>query len=139
MALHPDYPVVDGHYQLTEDWSLTLDQPVSRRIENGSMVLWRPGFTIWLNVWGNDNDEMIGERADWIIGDASPDAYDVTSQKGDGIVRFSFRLDEDNSSFGYYGYVIVPDGHAQISVYFDSEVELAEAKAIVGSVSYRGE
>ena len=64
--LNPDFPVVDGHYQMTSEWSLNLDQPHNRRIEEQQLVIWRPGVTLWISVWGNDNHESIDERLTWI-------------------------------------------------------------------------
>ena len=50
-ALHPDFPVIEGRYKMTEVWGISLDQKHNRRVEKGSLVIWRPGFTIWINVW----------------------------------------------------------------------------------------
>jgi len=61
-VLHPDYPVVEGRYNLTNDWSLILDEAHNRRVEDGSLVLWRPSFTVWLNIWNNDKDSSKEER-----------------------------------------------------------------------------
>ena len=36
VALHPEFPIVDGDIQLTSDWLLSLDQPRNRRTEDGS-------------------------------------------------------------------------------------------------------
>ena len=53
--LHPDFPVAEDNYQMTDEWSLTLPLPFNRRFEEGSLVIWRPRLTFWINVWGNDN------------------------------------------------------------------------------------
>ena len=37
--LHPKFPVVEGNYQMTKEWSVTLPGKFSRRIEEGSLVL----------------------------------------------------------------------------------------------------
>jgi hypothetical protein len=51
MSLHPDYPTIEGRYPLTSDWELDLPQKFNRRIEDGNMVLWRPGLTLRISVW----------------------------------------------------------------------------------------
>lgn len=65
-CLHPDYPVVSGDYQLTETWSVSLPLKFNRRIEDGSLILWRPGLTIYFTAWNNDHQESAddGSRND---------------------------------------------------------------------------
>ena len=63
-------------YQITKEWSIHLPGKFSRRIEDESLVLWRPGFTIWIDVWGNDSSESNSERLDRIKDEASKDKYD---------------------------------------------------------------
>jgi lipopolysaccharide/colanic/teichoic acid biosynthesis glycosyltransferase len=43
---------------MTPEWALVLPEKFNRRIEDGSMVFWRPGLTVWINVWGNDKAMM---------------------------------------------------------------------------------
>ena len=139
MSLHPDYHVIEGYLQLTAAWSLELEQPLNRRIEDGSMVLWRPGFTIWLNVWGNDNDETIDDRAGRIKSDVSSEAHDIVSGTSGGLFRHSYRLEEMSGNkfvYGYFGFIIAPEGHVQIAIYFDAMADLAAAKAIVAGITY---
>jgi hypothetical protein len=63
--LHPDFPVVEGRYQITSDWAVTLPQQFNRRIEEDSMVCWRPSVTVWTVVWNNNNNESQQERLEW--------------------------------------------------------------------------
>jgi len=137
MTLHPDFPIEQGHVQLLGDWSIFLDQPHNVRLEDGSLVLWRPGFTIWISIWNNDKDETIEQRRDWIVSTASPDAYDILSAQDGTVFRYAYRLNEEreeDSAQAYYGFVIGDDSHIQIAVYFDSSYDLARAKAAVASV-----
>ncbi len=137
MILHPDFPVVQGHMQLTDDWSLFLDQPHNRRLEDGDLVLWRPGFTLWIAIWNNNDDETIEERLDWIVSGTSPDAYDILSARDGAVFRYAYRLNEEreeDNAQAYYGFVIGDDSHVQIAVYFDPGSDLALAKAVVASV-----
>jgi hypothetical protein len=55
--LHPEFPVIEGRYQMTPDWAVTLPQPFNQRFEDDSLVFWRPGITVWTIVWGNDKNE----------------------------------------------------------------------------------
>jgi len=134
-VLHPDFPVVKGKYQMTPEWSITLGQEHNRRVDEGSLVLWRPGFTIWINVWGNDKNESIEERLKWISAESSPNAFDVNSVTKGSAHAFSYRLNE-KETYSYNGYVLTKDSHVQVSVYFDSESDTKEAKSIIESVTY---
>lgn len=141
MPLHPDFPVVEGRCQLTENWSIELDQPHNRRLEDGSMVLWRPAFTIWLSVRGNDRKETISQRVAWIVSEASPAAFDILSGDKPGCYRHAYRLDEDGEDgpvHAYYGHLVAATGHVQIVAYFDRLEDAVLAKAIVESLRYTG-
>ena len=48
--LNPQFPIVEGRYQMTGEWSIALPGQFNRRIENQDLVIWRPGFTIWLAI-----------------------------------------------------------------------------------------
>jgi hypothetical protein len=37
---------VEGHYVLDATWSMHLPERFACRVEDGSLVLWRPGLTI---------------------------------------------------------------------------------------------
>ena len=139
MPLHPDFPIVRGLVQLTEEWSILLDQAHNKRIEKESLVLWRPGFTVWINVWGNNHGESVESRLQWITEEASKDVYDSRSESKGDVHVFAYRLDEigeGESVLSYYGYVIAPSGHLQIGIYFDLESDLETAKGVVDSVQY---
>ncbi len=80
MQLHPDYPVVSGSYRLTPNWTIDLPFEMNRRTEDSDLVLSRPGFTVWLAIWGNDHDESESERMGRIYSDISPQATDIDYQ-----------------------------------------------------------
>ena len=133
MALHPDFPVVDGTYQMTEDWQVTLPGKFNRRMEDGSLAIWRPGFTIWTAIWNNDQDETPEQRLDWISNDSATEAFDKETEMSNGLVRYSYRLAEssgDNRQAAFYCFAIGRNGHVQMAIYFDSADDLASAKKI---------
>jgi hypothetical protein len=125
---------------LTATWSIHLPEQFARRVEDGQLVLWRPGLTIWLAAWGNDNNETQAERLAWIKDEASPARFEVCEAVGGGVTRFSYRL-RDESDNGpvesLSGYVIGDDGHLQLSVYFDDAADAAKAQKLVDSVALR--
>lgn len=139
IMLHPDFPVIKNKYQMTSEWNINLEQPYNRRIEEGSLVIWRPGLTIWVNVWNNDNNETVKERLKWIISESSPEAFEVTSHEKGMIYIHGYRLNEKSNgevSYSYNSYVLSENAHVQLSVYFDSEDSFKIAKSLVDSIEY---
>lgn len=138
--LNPHFPIVEGHYQLTDDWSLQLPASCNRRIEDGDLVLWRPGLTAWIAIWHNDNGASIGERLGWVKDEQSPDAYAAQERQEHGIHYYSYRLDEvdadDDRTPALYGYAYADDSHVQIAIYFDDEADAAVAAALFASLRH---
>ncbi|GAA5497214.1 hypothetical protein Rhal01_03407 [Rubritalea halochordaticola] len=138
MQLHPDYPVVEDAYQMTKEWTVTLPTRFNRRMEEGDLVIWKPGFTIWTVVWGNDQNLSQEERLVWIKDESSPSCYDEITEESDGITRYAYRLkeySEDDRLPAFYCYAFGNLGHVQMAIYFDSEEDIADAMAIWRSLA----
>ena len=136
--LHPKYPVIEGNYRMTADWALTLDQKYNRRIEDGSLVIWRPGFTIWTKVWGSKEGETPEQTLKGLKDGISPKATEVKEEKEGGVLRVSYRLEEeseDKRKPAFHGFAVGPDSHVQISIYFNDEKEAAKAVQIFKSLT----
>lgn len=135
--LHPDFPIVDGTYQLTREWSIALPFPHNRRIEDGSMVLWQPKMTSWISVWGNDNEESIQNKANWLKKDISNQSFDLQEQGTSLSYLIGYRVNEvksENITYSYNGFAISENGHVQISIYFDEENVVQKAKSMFFSL-----
>jgi hypothetical protein len=136
----PGFPIVEGDHALTATWSIHLPVRFARRIEEGSLVLWRPGLTIWLTAWGNDRGQTQAERLAWIKQSASPERFEEHENEAKNLTRYSYRLrdeNEDGAVESLYGFVISDDGHLQTAVYFDDLADEAEARQLVESVVAR--
>ena len=133
MSRAEDFPLVEGHYRMTSDWSIFLPEAFHRRIEEGSLVLWRLGITTWINVWGNDNDDNAEKRLSRIQADRSSDAFNEIREEEAGLLRYAYRLREDATderAAALYGFAIGVGGHVQIAVYFDTENSLLVAEGL---------
>lgn len=137
------FPIVEGLYRLTETWALTLPGPFRRRLEDGDMVLWRPGLTFWIAVWGpppRPTLRPLDARLAWILEDANPARERERLVHDQGLARLTYELDErdarTDSAFvrSVSGYVLAEDGHVQISGYCDDEEAVAIAHQVIGSV-----
>lgn len=137
MSLHPDFPIVSGECQLSENWALTLPMEFNRRLEDQDLVLWRPGITIWMSLWNNDHNESIAERLAWIRDDISEEAFEVVLDGESDPGRLRYRLNEpreDGIVYALYGFVVKDMGHLQIAIYVDDEGDIETAKNILDSV-----
>lgn len=132
MSLHPDYPIVTGNYKMTDEWAVTLPVDFNRRIEDGSLVLWRPALTFWVTIWGNDKGTSEENRLASILETASDLRGEQQIERTDNLVLLTYELPEEDRSRqnsvykSISGYVIASIGHVQISAYFDTP----EAKII---------
>jgi len=137
VELHPDFPVVNDTHQLTSEWSIDLASPHNRRIEDGSVVLWQPGRTAWIIVWGNDHGESVQEKATWLKKDISRNSYDLKEKTISNIHLIGYRLDETESGelvHSYNGFAISGESHVQISIYFDTEEDHQEVEEMFFSL-----
>ena len=138
--LHPDFPVIEGNYQMTDEWSVTLPVPFNRRFEESSLVIWRPRLTFWIAVWGNDDNKTPEERIDWILEDANDDRSNERVERSGGIARLTYELPEEDPEHNpaWYtsisGYVISDQGHVQISAYCDDGAALQMGYDVIRSV-----
>lgn len=133
----PGFPIVEGAYALTATWSIFLPEMFARRVEDGCLVLWRPGLTIWLAAWNNNHSQSQAERLAWIKGEASSERFGDQQSSADGVTRFSYRLrdeTDDGPVESLFAFIINDGGHLQMSVYFDDPAEEGTARSLVDSV-----
>ena len=133
-CLHPDFPIVTGHHELNSAWTIDLPLKFNRRIEDGSLVLWRVGITLYFNDWTNDQNESIETRLAFLKTSISPDTFDSREEQTGASRRFSYRLIENNVN-ALYGFVIVTSGHLQVAIYFDNESDIDLARAMFASIA----
>mgnify|MGYP006969369677 CR=1 FL=1 len=133
----PGFPLVEGRYQLTSEWSIDLYDRFARRIEDADLVLWRPGITLWIAAWNNDKHQSQADRLKSLISGASPERFDERKEQVNGNIRWSYRLIDTNDdgnvqSLNWFGFN--DEGHLQIAVYFDDIADEHLARLLVDSV-----
>lgn len=134
-GLNPDFPWVEGRFDMAEDCSIALPEPMNRRVEDGQLVLWRPGLTAWITVWGN-NEEPRARLAKILQGTSSA-GCDRKDWATENILFHSYRLDEqsaDGRAPALYAAAVGQPSHVQIAVYFDDETDLVSAEQLVHSI-----
>ena len=132
--LHPDFPVVTGRYSVTPRWFITLPLKFNRRIEEGSLILWCPGVTLYFSAWNNDDNASIATRLAQLKTESSPDAFDLQEHQVGAVQKFSYRLIE-NGIHALYGFAIAHSGDLQVAVYFDHEVDIDLARSIFAGIA----
>jgi hypothetical protein len=133
------FPVVEGEHTLTAEWSIRLPERFARRIEDGALVLWRPGLTIWLSVWNNDRGESRYSRLRGAKEWASPNRF-AESEDTTSLTRYTYRLRDEGESGpveSVQGFVIGDSGQVQIAIYFDSPTDEVVARRLIESVTER--
>jgi hypothetical protein len=138
VILNPDFPVIDGRYVLAPEWAITLSEPMNRRFEDDALVIWRPGLTVFLTVWGNPNRDSPTIRLGQVKNMSAPNRFGEKDWSVGDLRYYTYRLDEHSSDKrvpALYGNVVGVAGHVQLAIYFDSENDLAQAISLVGGIS----
>ena len=135
--LHADFPVVEGLYQLTDGWSVSLPGKFNRRIEDGDLVLWHAELTLWIAVWKNDQGVSKETRLGDIQQKMSAGAYALETSGDATVLRFSYRLKEQEQGdvAAFYCFAIGESGQVEMAIYLDQESDVKEAQAILQSLT----
>jgi hypothetical protein len=136
----PGVPLVEGTHALNAAWSIHLPGEFARRVEDDSLVLWRPGLTIWLAIWNNDRGESQAERLAAIKKSAAKARHSEQERVTTHESRYSYRLRDENEAGpieSLNAFIITNDEHLQIAVYFDDPATEAAAVQLVESITRR--
>lgn len=133
-CLHPDFPIVTGNYQLSPRWAIDLPLKFNRRVEGHSLILWRPGVTLYFSASTKDDGESTEIRFAQLKAIISPDAFDPREEQTHTGQRFSYRLVEGGVN-ALYGFVIGRNGHLQVAVYFDHESDIDLARTLFAGIT----
>jgi hypothetical protein len=115
------YPLNEGIAQITESWSFEISTRMLRRYDKGSLVIWRPGFTIWLNAY-SPNNIAIEERAEKILETMSSDNQDLLKETKNGIQKIRYRLVEEIEGIkqsSAYIFGLTDNQEIHITIYYD--------------------
>jgi hypothetical protein len=130
-------PIDAGRIAATGNWSFEVTSRMLRRLDEESLVIWKPEFTIWLNAYTSDG-KPISERLSGILGIKSQDAYDLQQEEKDGLLKLRYRLKETTEGKEQdSAYIIgLTDSHEiHMSIYFDSDEHLPEIDRIWESLA----
>lgn len=138
----PGYPIVEGFYEMTEEWGMTLPEPMARRVEDESLVLWRPGLTIYVSAWGEGDEEQSRKiRLRELKRECDPDGKVVVNKDDGEVTLYAYRLaDEtpDGKIETLNGFAVTDHGHLQFGISFDDVKDAEKAIKMVESICYAG-
>ena len=128
-----DFPIVKGDYRMTNEWSIALPDEHRRRFEDGSLVIWRPGITMWINAWGMQDGETPKTTLERIKSEAHPSPVQTFEPEGGVGSRFGYLLheqEEGDERWALYTFTVGSSGYLQMALYFDNKSDLEKAKQL---------
>lgn len=134
------YPVDKGTVDITKHWSFDVSSWMLRRLDDSSLVIWRPGFTIWLNAYTSESDD-IGHRIDGIQNTASTDSFGQERvEQNDGLSKFRYFLverEEDSEQASAYIFGFAKTHEIHITLYYDDESFIGDIDLVWRTLKYR--
>lgn len=129
-------PLVQPEQILPNGLLVTLPYPMARRVEDGSIVFWHSPnrLTFWMTasaLGSADNPVPAWNKR------RSPRAYDELTERDGEIVRYCYRLaedDDDDRQAAFYGYAASKDAALFFGAYFDFATQIDEVLATWRSI-----
>jgi hypothetical protein len=121
--------------RMNERWSIGIDASFQKREEDGALVYWRPGATIWINTWntGQGRKEAIVS----IKQQSSQTRKDLYEAEDGAVLRYGyFLIEEEGGSRRYaiYGFTATDGELIQMAIYVDRPKDQAWAAKIAQSL-----
>ncbi len=136
-VLHPDFPVIEGEYFLSKNWKITLPVPFNRRIENDSLVLWKPGLTFWMEQFGYDSTRSPKERVLTLTHKRNEKASDYKEFETGSLYIAQYFLEEENEGkqvFTYNYFIASEESLLLVCAYADGPTVCKISKQICQTI-----
>jgi hypothetical protein len=125
-------PVVAGTVLVPQRWRFDICGRMFRRIDGGSLVLWRPGLTLWMDVY-TANNQGVEERVEGILSLKSEKAENLERRDEQGLVKMRYSLTEtiaDKELKGVYLFGFTEEEELHLAAYYTSENDRKEIETI---------
>lgn len=142
LSMSEDFPRVKGEYRMTREWSIGLPTEFKRRFEDDNLVIWKPGLTFWIAIWGNNKGESIEERVKRFQEESSREKKSERLEEDKGQAFYTYELKARDESreikeyFAIHAFKVNDSGHVQIGAYADSDDDKKTAYKIIRSIKY---
>ena len=104
------------------DWSILLDSDFQRRVENGDVVLFKPGRTVYATVFNTNNAEA-DEAIEKMIEGRPGIPVQVFDREEPGIFGHAYLLPEGDKGRTYWGlntWTAAKGSVACVTIYFEN-------------------
>jgi hypothetical protein len=133
-GLPPGVALAQGRVLLSEDWHMDLPTHFWRRREQGSLVLWRPGLALWLDVADHDAASA-SEYLERRLAHVPKRATELRRARRELTAELSFRLRSVAAPCpALHALVSGPQSYVQAHAYFDREDEATSARALLETI-----
>ena len=131
-------PIDKGFVKVTNNWSFNVSSRMLKRFDKGSLVIWRPGFTIWLDSY-DTNDSGVSARVESILDTISPKKIDFINVSQNGMQKIRYRLKEatdGKKQDAIYLFAVTESHEIRMAVYFDNQQDISEIVKIWDTLQY---
>jgi hypothetical protein len=126
--------------RISEEWWIGLDDSYKTRVEDGSLVLWRPERTVWISIWNDRDGRTPRDRLAHWVAERDIRATDLFQQSDGELLRHGYLLEEPEETggdrLGLYSYTVSASSTVQMACYFDLKEDLDWATAVSQSLSF---
>lgn len=108
---------------ISEDWTFAVDSDFQCRFENGSLVYWRPGHTLYIDVFDCEPGEEI-TAIEAMLADRVREPKETYDIDEDDLISHAYLLPEDDDGRTYWGLNTLTASRGSVlavSFYFDDE------------------
>ena len=121
---------------LGTDWSILVDSDLTRQVDDGNVVLWRPGRTIHASVF-NTNNADAEEAIEKMIEGRPGIPVQMFDREEPGLAGHAYLLPEGSRERTYWGlntWTATKGSVACVTIYFDDLADLDWALRVWKSV-----
>jgi hypothetical protein len=110
---------------------------MAKRVEDGALVLWRPGFSVWLNVFGEGPKKTSrAKRYAELKAEASSYEGKIVRDKPNEPVGLIAVRAVDGHAEAVNAFAVSDSEYVQLGIYFDDAADEAKALALTESVRF---
>jgi hypothetical protein len=121
------------------DWSILVDPEFQRRIDDGDVVLWKPGQTVHASVFNTNNAEA-EDAIERMIEGRPGIPVQMFDREEPGLAGHAYLLPEGDGEHTYWGlntWTAAKGSVACVTIYFDNIEDLNWAITVWKSVRPR--
>lgn len=128
-----DLPVGPGRVQLGPNWAAVSPDDLLRRVDHGSLVLWRDGLSIWIAVGTAEEPWEVAQEVERVRQRRSPDATAESLTTSGGVTKLVYWLTREGQ-LSLHGVAWAGAECLRAAITIDSDRDQVDAFAFWDSV-----